>query len=77
MQRKVRLQQTENKIHANIVAVIGKQHRGTFKRVFDSAQKDLRAKFGMEMVQLTSREKVTMKEKRGTDSIVCMPYLPY
>jgi len=44
--------------------VIGKQ-RGNFKRVFDAAQQQLRAKFGMEMVQLPAREKVTMKEKRG------------
>ncbi|KAJ5053732.1 uncharacterized protein L3040_000023 [Drepanopeziza brunnea f. sp. 'multigermtubi'] len=46
--------------------VIGKQQRGgAFKRIFDAAQKDLRLKFGMEMVQMTSKEKITMKEKRA------------
>ncbi|CAL3964370.1 unnamed protein product [Diplocarpon coronariae] len=45
--------------------VIGNQPRGAYKRVWDSAQKVLRSKFGMEMVQLTSKEKVTMKEKRA------------
>ncbi len=44
--------------------VIGKQ-RGSFKRVFESAQIQLRTKFGMEMVELPVREKTTMKEKRG------------
>ncbi|PBP28317.1 MAGE family protein [Diplocarpon rosae] len=45
--------------------VIGNQPRGAYKRVWDSAQKILRSKFGMEMVQLTSKEKVTIKEKRA------------
>ncbi|KAE8448749.1 hypothetical protein EG329_008964 [Mollisiaceae sp. DMI_Dod_QoI] len=44
--------------------VIGKQ-RGSFKRVFESAQIQLRTKFGMEMVELPVREKTTMKEKRA------------
>jgi hypothetical protein len=44
--------------------VIGKQ-RGAFKRTFEAAQKQLRSKFGMEMVELPAREMVTMKEKRG------------
>lgn len=45
--------------------VIGKQ-RGAFKKVFESAQKQLRNIYGMEMVELPTREKVTMKEKRGS-----------
>ena len=44
--------------------VIGKQRR-SFKRVFEAAQKQLQKKFGMEMVELPAREKVTMREKRG------------
>ncbi|KAF8854370.1 MAGE-domain-containing protein [Acephala macrosclerotiorum] len=44
--------------------VIGKQ-RGSFKRVFEGAQEQLRTKFGMEMVELPVREKTTMKEKRA------------
>ncbi|KAH7409632.1 MAGE family-domain-containing protein [Cadophora sp. MPI-SDFR-AT-0126] len=45
--------------------VIGKQHRGSFKRVFESAQNQLRTKFGMEMVELPAKTKNTMKEKRA------------
>jgi len=45
------------------IAVLGKQHR-VFRRVFDAAQKQLRSKFGMEMVELPQREKVTIKAKR-------------
>jgi NACalpha-BTF3-like transcription factor len=48
--------------------VIGKQ-RGAFKKTFEAAQKQLRSKFGMEMVELPAREKVTMKEKRGQSII--------
>jgi len=44
--------------------VIGKQ-RGRFKKTFDAAQLQLQTKFGMEMVELPVREKVTLKEKRG------------
>ncbi|KAG4437479.1 hypothetical protein IFR05_007034 [Cadophora sp. M221] len=45
--------------------VIGKQNRGAFKRVFESAQNQLRTKFGMEMVELPIKTKNTMKEKRA------------
>lgn len=45
-------------------AVIGKQ-RGSFKRVFEGAQEQLRNKFGMEMVELPAKERTTMKDKRG------------
>jgi len=47
------------------VAVIGKQRGGAFKKAFEGAQKELRTKFGMEMVVLPAKVKVTMKEKRG------------
>ncbi|CAG8962015.1 hypothetical protein HYFRA_00014123, partial [Hymenoscyphus fraxineus] len=38
---------------------------GSFKRVFEAAQKILRTKFGMEMVELPGRDKVSMKDKRA------------
>ncbi|TVY20574.1 Non-structural maintenance of chromosome element 3 [Lachnellula arida] len=44
--------------------VLGKQPR-SFKHVFEAAQKQLRTKFGMEMVELPQREKVTLKAKRS------------
>lgn len=44
--------------------VIGKQ-RGSFRRVFDAAQMQLRTKFGMEMVELPMKEKTSLKDKRG------------
>jgi hypothetical protein len=36
-----------------------------FKYVFDNAQKQLRERFGMEMVEQPSKEKVTISQKRG------------
>jgi len=44
--------------------VFGK-HRAPFKQVFDEAQMQLRNKFGMEMVELPSKEKITLKERRA------------
>ncbi|TVY86995.1 Non-structural maintenance of chromosome element [Lachnellula willkommii] len=44
--------------------VLGKQPR-SFKHIFEAAQKQLRTKFGMEMVELPQREKVTLKAKRS------------
>ncbi|TVY37054.1 Non-structural maintenance of chromosome element [Lachnellula subtilissima] len=44
--------------------VLGKQPR-SFKHVFEAAQKQLRTKFGMEMVELPQRERVTLKAKRS------------
>ncbi|KUJ23625.1 MAGE-domain-containing protein [Mollisia scopiformis] len=44
--------------------VIGKQ-RGSFRRVFEAAQTQLRTKFGMEMVELPTKEKTTLKDKRA------------
>ncbi|KAK2601015.1 hypothetical protein N8I77_010498 [Diaporthe amygdali] len=43
--------------------VLGDQSR-SFRRVFDGAQKTLRAVFGMEMVELPVRDKLTKEEKR-------------
>ena len=45
--------------------VIGKQRGNNFRKVFGAAQDQLRAKFGMEMMELPGKEKVTIKEKRG------------
>jgi hypothetical protein len=59
--RKVRISSQTETLETNKL-VIGKQ-RGAFKRTFEAAQKQLRSKFGMEMVELPAREKVTMKEK--------------
>ena len=36
-----------------------------FKTYFDKTQKELRDKFGMEMCELPTKEKITMKEKLG------------
>lgn len=43
--------------------VLGDRSRA-FRRVFDGAQKTLRAVFGMEMVELPVRDKLTKEEKR-------------
>jgi melanoma-associated antigen len=40
------------------------KQRVPFKRVFQQAQTQLRTKFGMEMVELPVKEKITMKDKR-------------
>ncbi|KAG9228846.1 MAGE family-domain-containing protein [Amylocarpus encephaloides] len=45
--------------------VLGNCSRGSFKRTFEETQKQLRSKFGMQMVELPGREKVTVKDKRG------------
>lgn len=39
-------------------------HSRAFRRVFEGAQKTLRAVFGMEMVELPVRDKLTKEEKR-------------
>ncbi|KHJ34693.1 putative mage family protein [Erysiphe necator] len=44
--------------------VIGKQ-RGNFKKVFKEAQQLLRDRFGLEMVELPARQKVTLREKKA------------
>jgi len=36
-----------------------------FKKVFEQAQMELRTVFGMEMVELPAKEKITVQQKRG------------
>lgn len=50
--------------------VIGKQRGNNLKQIFGAAQDQLRIKFGMEMLELPGREKVTMKEKRGQPRVL-------
>lgn len=45
------------------MTVLG-DHSRAFRRVFEGAQKTLRAVFGMEMVELPVRDKLTKEEKR-------------
>ncbi|KAJ5364317.1 uncharacterized protein N7496_010030 [Penicillium cataractarum] len=45
--------------------VLGEQGSRQFKTVFDTAQQHLRSKFGMEMVELPAREKVTILQRRA------------
>ncbi|RKF58806.1 putative mage family protein [Erysiphe neolycopersici] len=44
--------------------IIGKQ-RGGFKRVFEETQQQLRNRFGLELVELPARQKVTLREKKA------------
>lgn len=46
--------------------VLGEQGSRQFKLVFDEAQKVLRSRFGMQMVELPAKEKVTISQRRGT-----------
>ena len=41
------------------------KQRVPFKLVFELAQMQLKTVFGMQMVELPGREKVTLKERRG------------
>jgi hypothetical protein len=41
------------------------KQRLPFKRVFELAQKQLNIVFGMQMVELPGREKVTVRDRRG------------
>lgn len=45
--------------------VLGEQGSRPFKTVFEHAQKALRYRFGMELVELPQREKVTASQRRG------------
>ncbi|KAJ5477154.1 hypothetical protein N7539_007298 [Penicillium diatomitis] len=45
--------------------VFGEQSARQFKTVFEAAQVHLRNKFGMEMVELPAREKVTISQRRA------------
>jgi hypothetical protein len=46
------------------LSVLGTRSRA-FKTVFDQAQEMLQDIFGMEMVELEKKEKVTISQKRG------------
>lgn len=52
--------------------VLGEQGARQFKPVFEGAQKALRARFGMELVELPAKEKVTIRERRGELSLPLM-----
>ena len=41
-------------------------HGRQFKQVFEDAQRRLREVFGMEMVELPAKDKVTLQQRRGT-----------
>lgn len=45
--------------------VLGKDGGRTFKTVFTAAQQQLRQVFGMELMELPAREKVTLQQKRA------------
>ncbi|OOQ82206.1 hypothetical protein PEBR_39925 [Penicillium brasilianum] len=45
--------------------VLGEQGSRQFKTVFETAQQHLRSKFGMEMVEMPAREKVTILQRRA------------
>ena len=45
--------------------VLGNNASRRFKEVFNGAQVELRSVFGMEMVELPGREKITVAQKRG------------
>lgn len=45
--------------------VLGEQGTRQFKMVFEGAQKLLRERFGMQMVELPAKEKVTVSQRRG------------
>jgi hypothetical protein len=50
---------------ANDSYVVFGKHKVPFKQVFDEAQEQLRNKFGMEMIELPSKEKTTKKARIG------------
>jgi DNA-binding PadR family transcriptional regulator len=45
--------------------VLSKNDGRSFKSVFNAAQQQLRAVFGMELVELPAREKITLQQKRA------------
>jgi hypothetical protein len=45
--------------------VLGEQGSRQFKVIFDETQRVLRSRFGMELVELPAREKVTITQRRG------------
>lgn len=48
------------------MTVVFSNKRVNFKLIFAAAQDQLRTVFGMQMVELPLREKVTVKERRGS-----------
>ena len=51
--------------------VLGEQGSRQFKAIFEGAQKELRARFGMQMAELPGKEKVTVSQRRGELTIPC------
>ncbi|PLB36599.1 MAGE-domain-containing protein [Aspergillus candidus] len=49
--------------------VLGEQGTRQFKQVFESAQQELKKRFGMEMVELPGREKVTLTQRRAAQKV--------
>ncbi|OJJ36630.1 hypothetical protein ASPWEDRAFT_108469 [Aspergillus wentii DTO 134E9] len=49
--------------------VLGEQGSRQFKGVFEAAQKVLRGKFGMQMVELPGKEKVTISQRRAAQKV--------
>jgi hypothetical protein len=49
--------------------VLGEQGSRQFKTVFDQAQRVLRSRFGMQMVELPGKEKITISQRRGKISM--------
>lgn len=47
------------------VKVLGEQGTRQFKTVFEETQRVLQEKFGMEMMELPVKEKVTVQQRRG------------
>ena len=54
--------------------VLGSQGR-QFKAVFDQAQQELRAVFGMELRELPAKDKVTLQQRRGKIILSCASYV--
>lgn len=48
--------------------------RGAFNQVFEKAQEQLQHVFGMEMIELPAKEKVTIAQKRG--NLAYKPWIP-
>ncbi|EEA27534.1 hypothetical protein TMatcc_004164 [Talaromyces marneffei ATCC 18224] len=49
--------------------VLGEQGARQFKLVFDEAQKVLRHRFGMQMIELPAKEKVTITQRRAAQRV--------
>lgn len=50
---------------SKLTGAVFNKRRVPFKRVFDAAQQQLKNKFGMQMVALPEKEKITIKEKQS------------